>query len=81
MWAEKGTICLLFEYGNELQKIKNPSLITELGLLSDDCGGRRGIRTLDTEKPYNGFRVRRIRPLCHPSALSRAKHYNEIHKL
>lgn len=74
-------ICLLFEYGNELQKIKNPSLITELGLLSDDCGGRRGIRTLDTEKPYNGFRVRRIRPLCHPSALSRAEHYNEIHKL
>ena len=27
-----------------------------------------GIRTHDTELPYTGFRVRRIRPLCHPSA-------------
>lgn len=31
-------------------------------------GGRGGIRTHDTELPYTGFRVRRIRPLCHPSA-------------
>ena len=46
-----------------------------------NLGGRGGIRTLDTEKPYNGFRVRRIRPLCHPSALSRAEHYSEIEEL
>ena len=31
-------------------------------------GGERGIRTLDTDEPYTGFRVRRIRPLCHLSA-------------
>ena len=31
-------------------------------------GGEGGIRTLDTAEPYTGFRIRRIRPLCHLSA-------------
>ena len=30
-------------------------------------GGRRGIRTLDTESPYAAFPGRYIQPLCHPS--------------
>jgi hypothetical protein len=37
---------------------------TELG------GGEGGIRTHGTVKPYTGFRIRRIRPLCHLSAAS-----------
>jgi hypothetical protein len=32
------------------------------------CGGEGGIRTHGTVKPYTGFRIRRIRPLCHLSA-------------
>ncbi|GAP65903.1 phage-related integrase [Mizugakiibacter sediminis] len=31
-------------------------------------GGEGGIRTHGTDEPYTGFRVRRIRPLCHLSA-------------
>src|ERR1700740_3041160 len=31
-------------------------------------GGEGGIRTHGTVKPYTGFRIRRIRPLCHLSA-------------
>ncbi len=30
-------------------------------------GGRRGIRTLDTESPYAAFPGRYNQPLCHPS--------------
>ena len=33
------------------------------------AGGEGGIRTLGTEEPYAGFRIRCIRPLCHLSAV------------
>ena len=36
-------------------------------LISLFSGGKGGIRTLDTGEPYTGFRVQRIRPLCHLS--------------
>ena len=36
-------------------------------------GGKGGIRTHDTELPYTGFRVRRIRPLCHLSGHRHAR--------
>ena len=42
-----------------------------------ETGGGGGIRTPETRRP-NGFRDRRIQPLCHPSArakgLSRVRH-------
>jgi hypothetical protein len=34
-------------------------------------GGEGGIRTHGTVKPYTGFRIRRIRPLCHLSKIKR----------
>ena len=33
-------------------------------------GGKMGIRTPDRDKPYNRFRVCRIRPLCHLSVFT-----------
>ena len=48
----------MFEYGNELQKIKNPSLITELGLLSDDCGGKE-LDAHDRERSRAGVSAQR----------------------
>lgn len=35
--------------------------------LGFESGGRRGIRTLDTESPYAAFPGRYNQPLCHPS--------------
>ena len=38
------------------------------GVRNKIAGGGRGIRTLGTGLPLNGFQDRRIKPLCHPSA-------------
>ena len=35
------------------------------GVKRPALGGEAGIRTLGTDEQYNGFRDRRIRPLCH----------------
>ena len=51
---------------NPLQKRKRP----QQGRLHFS-GGEGGIRTHGTVKPYTGFRIRRIRPLCH---LSKIRH-------
>ena len=37
-------------------------------VLEKETGGGGGIRTLVPQKGVNGFRDRRIQPLCHPSA-------------
>ena len=44
------------------------NLITAMAAgLEDVLGGEKGIRTLGTEEPYAGFRIRCFRPLSHLS--------------
>ena len=49
--------------------LENESFLSLFSVMQviDFFGGQGEIRTHDTELPYTGFRVRRIRPLCHLS--------------
>lgn len=41
--------------------------------------GKRGIRTLGTDNPYNGLAIRRFSPLSHLSRLKKDTYYVTLH--
>ena len=58
------TNCNPYDYPSFFYSVKQQ---VEYGKNNKKTGGGGGIRTLVPQKGVNGFRDRRIRPLCHPS--------------